>query len=281
MKKVVMFVLLSTMSVVGLSQIKDIKVNDQITVDRVYAGIMSGSYFSVDSLNIVSFVDLRLGAMATYKPAKWISVKSFCVYNMQTKTEPFGIIHFWVKLNPTEKFSLEAGNMATLPTEQRPHPVSGDGQFETFAEAQIVGMALGAKMKYQFNPDFKIGAGIADRKGPEYSGMFNYKKITLSGWYTDKTQKAGSALTLDFERIYSVLVWRQDQTISNIFCFKIPKHETLSLYADDGYNLVTGDLVRGEYGILKNFSSTHFSGLLGFGYVTETRSVAGYLFLHL
>ena len=117
MKKVLISALLSVLSLMGFSQIKDVKINDEVTVNHIYAGAISGTYFSVDSLKTTNFVNLRFGAMGTYKPAKWISFRAFGMYSMQTKTDPFSITQFWLKLTPTKKLSLELGNTATLPTE--------------------------------------------------------------------------------------------------------------------------------------------------------------------
>lgn len=135
MKTILVTVLFSALSFVGFSQIKNIKINNEITLDHIYAGSISGTFFGVDSLKTASFVNLRFAAMGTYKPAKWISVRAFAVYNMQTKAAPFSISQFWLKLTPIKKLSLETGDMGTLPTEQRTLPVTSNGQFETFTEA--------------------------------------------------------------------------------------------------------------------------------------------------
>ena len=272
------------LTIAAKAQIESIKLttDSTVTIDKLYAGILSGTLFSADSLYASNFANVRFGAMATYQPAKWFAVKTWAIYQAETKTTPWHMQQFWFKVMPTKKLSLEIGNMATLPTEQRPHPVSGNGQFETFSEAQIVGMALNAKVKYAFTPDFKAGAGIAIRKDkPEYSGMLSYKTVKLSSWYSQYNKKVGAALTLDFARVYDALVWKQDQIVSNIFCLKILKKANISVYSDTGYDLVTKKLVRGEGGLLKNFESKYIKGLFGLGYQHETHIINGYLFVHL
>ncbi|MEI7564037.1 MAG: hypothetical protein WCJ39_10875, partial [bacterium] len=258
------------------AQMTDIYVtkDSTVVVNKLYAGSLSGSSFSTDSLHASSFSNVRFGAMATYQPTKWFAVKTLTMYQAETKIASWHIQQFWLKFTPTKKLSIEAGNMATLPTEQRPNPVSAGGQFETFSEGQIVGMTLNAKVQYAFSSDFKAGAGIAARNNkPEYSGMLSYKTVKLSGWYSQYNKKVGSALTLDFARVYDVLVWKQDQIVSNLFCLKLLKKADISLYVDAGYDLAAKKLVRGEGGLLKNFESKYIKGLFGLGYQYETKTI--------
>ena len=205
------------------------------------------------------------------------------------KENPFFITQFWVKISPIEKLNFEIGNMATLVTEQRPHPVSGDGQFETWTESQIAPMAMNGKLKYQFTDSFKIGTGIAMRNNnPEYSAMLEYKSVKISSWYGQAKwnnekygEKLGVALTINSNRVFTTLVWKQKQVISDILSIKINKDGTLQIYADNGYDIANKKLTRGEWGFLKNFKSSYAKGLFGLGYKKETRSIAGYLFVHL
>ena len=78
---------------------------------------------------------------------------------------------------------LEFGSVTTLPSEQRPDPISADGHFETWSEASIPGGALNVKIKYQILENLQAGVGIAMRNGlPEYSGKINlYNVIKVSG----------------------------------------------------------------------------------------------------
>jgi hypothetical protein len=281
---VIMVAMMTCYVICADAQMTNIPVTKDSTVmmDKIYAGILSGSLFSTDSLHASTFANVRFGAMGTYQPTKWFAFKAWAMYQGETQIQPWEMQQCWVRLTPIKKLSIEAGNMATLPTEQRPHPVSGDGQFETFSEGQIVGMALNVKAYYDFTSDINAGVGIASRKNkPEYSGMIDYKNVKLSAWYAECNQKLGTALTLGFKRVYSTLVWKQDQMLSDILVIHLNKDKSISLYSDTGYDLGKKDIVRGEWGFLKTFNGKYIKGLFGLGYKHETNTVNGYIFVHL
>lgn len=272
------------LSVPTFGQIKNIYLTKDSTlvIDRIYAGILSGTLFHTDSLYTTGFTGIRFGGMGSYSPAKWISFKSYAMYQADAGAASMSIQQFYVKLSPIKKLSLEFGSMATLPTEQRPHPVSGNGQFETWSESQIPGGTMNAKLKYQFTKSFQLATGIANRKGlPEYSGRITYKKIQLSGWYSKFDEKFGTAFTFDGDRVYSTFVFKQDQTIADILVIKLSKKQDISFYSDMGYDISKKDLVRGEWGFLKGFDSTWLNGLFGLGYRNEDNAIVGYWFVHL
>ena len=178
--------------------------------------------------------------------------------------------NFWFNFTPVKNLSINAGYAATLATEQRPHPLTGDGQFETFSEAQISGGAYNIKIVANNLGKFGFGACIAYRdNGMEYQGMLKYDWLKVSAWY-DSNQKVGSAITMNLSRVYNVTSWRQDEVIANILCIKLGKDKDYVVYSDNGYDLNTKQIVRAETGFLKNFSSSYIKGLFGLGYKYET-----------
>lgn len=185
-------------------------------------------------------------------------------------------------LNPTSKLTLQIGSMASIPTEMRPHPVSGNGQFETWSQSQIPGGGLGIKAKYQCTKDFELASGVVFRGTmPEYSARLIYKKFQLTGWYSTLDSTLGVAATVDIGRVFSTLVYRHDQTIADVLVITLSKKQGIKLYSDMGYSFVEKDLVRGEWGVLKGFDSKWIDGLIGLGYQYESKSIAAYLFVHL
>jgi hypothetical protein len=264
------------------AQIEDIKMtNDSsLIIEKVYLGGLGYSSFSTDSLYVQNTAQLRVGAAVRYKINKMLRINSCFIYQAETITS-------WVKtqfslaFTPSEKFIFQVGNMGTISTEQRPHPVSSGGQFETWTEAQIPGGALGAKMTIAPSKDFSFGMGVAVRKQqPEYHANISFKKLTLSGYYCEYDKKAGAALKYKGTRVWSTLIWKQDKVIANMFGCKPFKNYNLSIYSDMGYNLETNKLVRGEWGIYKTYNYVKRINVTPcLGYNHETKTIRGYLFL--
>lgn len=282
MKKLfVLFVMLS-ISICSFAQITDIKVSDEVKIDRIYAGSLSGTMFHADSLYATGFTGVRFGAMGTYRPASWISFSSWAMLQVDGGAKSWNLQQFYITLNPTKKLTLQVGSMATLVTEQRPHPVSGNGQFETWSEATIPGGSLNAKLKYDFTSDFQLAAGIAVRSNmPEYSVRLTYKKVKLYGWYSACDSTLGAAATVDFGRVYSTLVYKPDQTIADVLVIKLSKKHDISIYSDVVYDFQKKDLVRAELGLMKCFESKWIDGLFGFGWDQKKKCFNAYLFAHL
>lgn len=282
MKKLfVLFVMLS-ISICSFAQITDIKVSDEVKIDRIYAGSLSGTMFHTDSLYATGFTGIRLGAMGTYRPANWISFSSWALVQLDGGSDPWSLQQYWMTLNPTSKLSLTIGSMASIPTEMRPHPVSAAGQFETWSQSQIPVGGLGIKAKYQFTKDFELASGVVLRGTmPEYSARLTYKKFQVSAWYSTCDSTSGVAATVDIGRVFSTFVYKPDHTIADVLVIKLSKKHDISLYSDMGYSFVEKDLVRGEWGVLKGFDSKWIDGLFGLGYHHEAKSIAAYLYVHL
>jgi hypothetical protein len=285
MKKIMVFIAFVAISMSVIAQ---------VSINKIYVGALSGTSFSTDSLHASRFTTIRVGAMVTYQPAKWIEIKGWDMLQAETDTIS-SLQQFWLKFNPSAKWSIEVGSMGTLPTEQRPHPVSIGGHFETWSQAQIPGMAINAKTKYQLSQSIKIGAGIAvrkDNKGylPEYSGMINLRDsvATLSVWYANDLN-FGSALTVNIGRISSNLVYKQnhldlakpENILGNNINLNISKNENLFLYFDNGFDFEKNKLVRSENGIYKCFDSEWIGGLFCIGYNHVDRTINAYVMLHL
>ncbi|MEI8008216.1 MAG: hypothetical protein WCI00_01905 [bacterium] len=295
MKKIMMIII----AIMAISKVAF----SQITIDKLYVGSLSGTSFSIDSLHTSSFTSVRMGAMATYKPAKWIEIKGWGMVQSEASigkaqgdvSKVSSLQQIWIRFNPSGKLSIEVGSMATLPTEQRPHPVSIGGHFETWSQAQIPGMALNAKAKYQLSKSIKVGAGIAvrrDSKGyiPEYSGMINFHDsiATLSAWYANNLN-FGSVLTVSVGRFSSNLVYKQnhmdlakpENILANNISLNISKKANLFLYFDNGFDLGKNKLVRSENGIYKCFDSEWIGGLFCIGYNYVDHTINAYVMFHL
>jgi hypothetical protein len=284
MKKIIAVISLVVISIVSFGQITGIPItkDSSIMIDRIYAGSLSGTVFHTDSLYTTGFTGVRVGAMATYKPASWISFSSWAMVQVDGGSDPWSLQQFYMTIQPTQKLSIAVGSMASIPTEMRPHPVSGSGQFETWSQSQIPGKGLGIKAKYQFTKDFELASGVVLRSTmPEYSARLIYKKFQLSGWYSTLDSTSGIAASLKHGRMFSTFVYKPDQTIADMLVVKISKKYDISLYSDMGYDFQKKELVRGEWGVMKTFDSEWIDGLFGLGWDQKNKGINGYLYVHL
>lgn len=281
MKKIVLIaiVCLFTFVVRTAAQIT-IPVSKTITVDA-YAGMLGWSAFSIDSLHASCYANVRLGAVAVYRPAKWFALRGMEAYNIAADGSTWSMQQAAVIFTPTNGLNITTGNTATLVTEQRPSPATSSGQFETFTESKIPGMALNVKAVWDLK-NVSFGAGVADRlNNPEYQLMFRFKNIKLSGFYDVCDYTYGGVLTVKVGRITDILVYHQNQIISNIFMFDVGHDRNWCLYSDTGFDLNKNKLVRGEWGALRTFNGHYIGGLIGPGYCYEDRSFHVYVFVHL
>lgn len=280
-------------AITASAQIKNIKLGREFTVDNLYVGLLSSTAFSIDSLSATGSSNLRIGTEMTYKPLDWLAIKArgmvqAQVVPIQGKPTLSGtsLEQLSIKVMPFKRMrglSLTVGSMPTLPTEQKPNPITDAGQFETEATKHIVKMALNAKAVFEVDSTFKIGAGIALRdKKPEYSGVLKYKPLLIAGWYTVSEKKFGVAMTLDIrKRVVTTFVWRQKQVIANVFVLKFGKHNQYQVYSDFGLDIKNHKLIRSETGILVEFTSRYIKGLYCLGWDNQNRFINGYFFIHL
>jgi hypothetical protein len=281
MKKIVLIVTICMFffTVCSTAQIT-IPVSKTITVDA-YAGMLGWTSLPIDYLGASCQANVRLGAIAVYRPAPWFAAKGTGAYNIAADGKTWSMQQVGAIFTPTNGLNITMGNNCTLVTEQRPSPATSGGQFETFTESKIPGMALNVKAVWDLK-NVSFGAGVADRlNNPEYQLMFRFKNIKLSGFYDMCDYTYGGVLTAEIGRITDIVVYHQQQIISNLFMFHAGRDRNWCLYSDTGWDLYKNKLVRGEWGALRTFSGHYIGGLIGPGYCYEDRSFHVYVFVHL
>ncbi|MEI6774797.1 MAG: hypothetical protein WCL18_08760 [bacterium] len=291
MKKLctIVIIIIVCMTINGKAQITNVKLDDQVTLDRAYVGFLGGGAFGIDTVSFLGSVDI--GAAATYRPAGWLAFSGLGVYKIDTKNST---AHFWTQINPHKKVTISVGYMGTLASEQRPKKVTNDDQFITFTANNVPGGTYNIKIVADSVGKFGFGICVAYRNNKlkdinfqslEYQAMLKYNWMKISGWYgSDK--KFGSALKIDFPRVSNITSWRQDQVLANFFCLKLGKKKDYQFISDNGYDFRTKTLVRSETGFLKTFESPNIAnsfcigGLFGITYKHETKSINAYVFIH-
>lgn len=264
------------------AQIEHIKMtsDSSVVLDKIYIGTLGMTSFSTDSVYVSNYGNVRMGATFHWDMTEWLTLNSYYMHQYETD-QSWGLNQFSLKIAPCKRWSFQIGHMGTLSTQQRPHPVSAGGQFETWTEAQIPGGGLGAKTTYSPVKNLSLGIGVVARgHQPEYHANISFKKLTLSGYY-GRDQKVGAALSYTGSKAWTTLVWKQDKVIADRFGCKLSKKHNICLYSDFGYDFEQQKITRGEAGIYKIFIGKHWSVLPVLGYNYQERAIRGYLFVHI
>ncbi len=278
MKHIISFIVIILITMSTFGQIENIKLSSDsaFTVDRLYAGMLSSTAFQVQKMETLQSVDIRVGALISWKPSRYFSIHSFGTLST-TFNQTSGIQQFYIKV-ASGKWALFAGQMATVSTEMRAHPVSAGGQFETWTQAKIPGGAPGVKLKYQGK--VTVGVGIASRyREPEYHVSFSKGKHTVSGYYRVSDAQSGFAYMYEGTTLYTILVFMPKSLLATTAVLNLKKE--YSLFADIGYGMSGETLPRMELGVFKSFSSRWIKGLISVSYDAKAKSLNGYFFVHL
>ena len=253
----------------------------------MYAGIIGASSFSVESPDVSFAAPIRLGAGLKWRPKGIFFMNSFATYDVGS-----GVFIGRFSVGVSKKwFQIEAGYMPTVSTlYHRPYPVSGFGQFEPYTKRIVPGGSIGALVSVA-PPRSPVSI---DGSFHVRNGQFDYQlgfqlirnRLRISAWALNDSL-GGGAISYYGDKWLSTLTVRPD----NIALFgNVEVYKNFFLYCDVGLNSWLGkdsggksqvNLVRGEGGILKAFSYKFISGLVGIGYAHESKSVNGYLFIHL
>lgn len=263
------------------AQIENIKVDSTVTINSAYAGLLTGSDFSQNSLNFSKTSNVRVGVKATYSPTKWLSFVTIDVYQINEQAGVKTINQFLTKID-LGKICFETGFVPALASETKPMPATSDSQFESWTEMNIPGAALGAKVKYNFDKKTYVGIGIAQRNNePEYHLKYSSSPLKLSLYYSEFNRKFGSSVAIRAKRIYNSTVYNADQNFSNYTSFKLNPKNDIDFYFDAKYDLKLKEIANIETGFLKNFSGKYLKGFFGLCYCHEIKVVRGYLFVHI
>lgn len=250
----------------------------------VYAGILNTTALSINGANITNSHDIRFGGRFYWEALSWMKIKSFVAYG-RSNGKDLVFNSFAIDVHSrNEKFGIEFGHGPTPSAESRPIPVSGDGQFETWTESRLPGVALGAKV-YLVTGAGRISTGVGIRnKKPEYHIRYSTKFFDYGMSYGTAAQKFQTFVVARLSRVYSLTVFENERgtnLIANFTNVTLSKKAAIKAYFDCGYRINTNKLERLEFGVMKNFQVSYLKGLTALGYQHETKSINAYLFIYL
>ncbi|MDD3711189.1 MAG: hypothetical protein PHP37_01135 [Patescibacteria group bacterium] len=285
MKKFFIIVFVSLLFVqISQAQISGLTSKDSSITASVYAGVLNTTAFSVDESAQEFFYSFRVGSILAWQALPFMRVKSFATFDYSDGNGlPMNSVS--IKFHSyKERMGLEIGRMATLSTELRPLPPTGDGHFETWTHSRIPGGALGAKATYRLKNGICLGLGVAERGDKaEYHAKLYFKKAEFVSYYSVFNERIGAATVFSVGRLYNVISFErigESNVIANFSNVDIGND--MSIYLDAGYESVSAEFPRMEFGFIKGFKFQKFgSGLIALGYKHESKAINAYLFVHL
>ncbi len=252
------------------------------TTITTYLGALSGPQISTENGKISGFTYLRGGGMVTWNPSEQFSFFGLGVGEIdQTGTvSPFAL--FGTKFSPSKIISITAGKIGTPMTELRPLPTTGSGQFETWTQAQILGSALGGKIRLNASKKVYFTAGEFVRGNTTSTEIgIGLPHTQIAGYYILGSKTFGGAVNFNYKILSTTLSYNDGLNTGMRNVLEIPKTNGLFIYSDIGFTTKGWKMVRGEWGIFKTFSAKSIKSLLGVGWSEEVNALKGYIFLHL
>lgn len=262
-------------------QITNIVATDDssFVLERVYAGALEINSFSVDSLDHKGTVILRVGAAARLQLAKGLSLRTFFAQGSNSDGKGPTIANIFFRYEPGKRWRFLFGRGPQAGTFlHSPHPVSAEGQFETFSQSRIPPAAIGCLAMVTLGKTEWFASTGFNRSSREYHLGLRVSKVSVSSWYND-SGRYGTAMTCKLDKTTIVLVVRDD-VLAGTLIQKLSKR--FVAYADVGVSSPMLGLVRSEAGLLRPFKTSYYvKGLVGIGYAHELRAVRAYLYITL
>lgn len=269
------------------AQLENVAVSEDssFSIDKVYAGVLSIVDYRYDSSMFEKFAPMRVGAAASWRMTKRLTLKSFVAWQY----DPIGksgttFQTFWMQYKPHRKWLLETGVGPTLSASQhRPHPVTYWGQFEPSTKGRFPGVAPMASVKFLPNERNMIGIGVGIRESQlEYQATATIQKnLQITTFYQVYNKTTGVGLGYTAGPFSTTMIWKSNDVIANLNLLTIHKKQNILLYTDFGYALPTEKVVRFEAGVVKTAYAGLVKATVGLGWSYDTKSINSYLLIGL
>ncbi len=258
-----------------------------VVISKLYAGMITGPAYDVESKQVISPVNVRVGAKVDWKTMNKFTLSSFAFVQYDKGTDTWAsTASMYGTYTPTSRLTVMAGVGPSLPAKyHRPMPVTSGGHFEVFTTSRLPGGLP------TVNFDYKIGSstmslGISKfNNGAMYATSFTSQKVIMTGYYLPQTNDWGSAVTITFPKVSNVLVKSHTDIVTNFLRVVLDQEKGIVFIADNGYSLESNECIRSENGFLKTFSSKsskiQWGGLFGISYDAVAQRANSYLFLYI
>ena len=261
------------------AQIQDIPIGKEVTMDRLYAGLLANTPFLERNEAYRHASSLQMGARIHFwLIPKKLRIRSFGVVKLVQEQPSKFFRSYEAIFTPHENLAVHMGSMATPTTELRPNPTTWQSQVETNAERTILGGRPGIKVQYRFVNNLRISYGLHNHNGLAAQHLkISYKNLSVSNYLEGNTQffavgwhfKNGRLIATAFKKLTAVAL-------------VLPIVPSYRIYMDMAHDHDKGNLSFGEWGVRKQFPHHRIvKGFISLSYNHTLRNFQGGLFLHI
>ncbi|CAL2084058.1 hypothetical protein [Tenacibaculum sp. 190524A05c] len=261
------------------AQIENLQISKEVTVDKLYAGLLSNTNLNYTSKNESSSSSFQFGARVKLKLIpQLITIRSFGVFKSLEGQQPKVFKNFEAIITPNKSIAIHFGVMATPTTELRPHPTTSQSQIETNAEKTILGGKPGIKFNYLLGENYTLSYGIHNHNnhiGQHFK--LKYKHLVVSSFF--ERNKIFLVGKWNFKK-GNILITHSRNNLA--FSTLIPITSKYSFYLDSEYNTYQDKQKHLEFGVRRLFPQhNRIKGFLSIRYNTLLNNVQASLFIHI
>ncbi|CAL2088316.1 hypothetical protein [Tenacibaculum sp. 190524A05c] len=261
------------------AQIENLQISKEVTVDKLYAGLLSNTNLNYTSKNESSSSSFQFGARVKLKLIpQLITIRSFGVFKSVEGQQPKFFKNFETIITPNKSIAIHFGVMATPTTELRPNPTTSKSQIETNAEKTILGGKPGIKFNYLLGENYTLSYGVHNHNnhlGQHFK--LKYKRIVVSSFF--ERNKIFLVGKWKFKK-GNILITHSSNNLA--FSTIIPITSKYSFYLDSEYDANQDKQRHLEFGVRRLFTQHNsIKGFLSIRYNTLLNNVQASLFIHI
>jgi len=281
-RKVIILFLYFGASQYSDAQIRNIKVDEHTTLDKLYAGLYPRWLSSTDSLGFRDQVSFRVGARVTHHLNDIFSFNAQSALQMENNVPVLPIIDYALLTNISKQLQLRLGSFATPNTLLRPNPIDWQGHTETYAQSRIIPGRSGALLAYKLDDRQNLNLGYHYQNEVWATHiMYNIGNAAVSGWVQNDGEYFGH-LDFDNDKIIATLNYGSihEELATSLF-YQLTERYTV--YTDLNYRTVLEESEVTRFGVRSYFQndSFHVKGFLALQYDVAAELVSAELFIHL
>ena len=182
--RIIVLVICVLNAISGRAQIQNYPISEEISLDRLYLGLLSDTHIDSRKLSQSGNLTLQAGARVKWTLTEnLLTIRSFGVVKVIGGDKVKSFTNFEAILSPLSKVDIHLGVMATPTTELRPNPTTWQSQVETNAESTLPGGRPGIKVRYKLGEHSELVTGVhLQQEVAAYHLKLGLKNVAVSGF---------------------------------------------------------------------------------------------------